>query len=84
MPAGTGKSGNCGLPSVRDKLQRLAISTLLVIAAGKSANNSCISAWLLKYCSGENFLTRLGLARISPSAIQTRASCAVKSDCFMN
>ncbi len=74
--SGVSKSGSCGLPSTRLRLQRLAISTVLASALGRSANSASICACDLKYCSRLKRLTRRGLASISPSATQTRASCA--------
>jgi hypothetical protein len=51
---------------------------------GMSANSAAISAWDLKYWSGQKRLTRRGLARVSPSATQTRASWASKSSAVRN
>ena len=45
---GVGKSGSCGLPSTRLRLQRRAISTLLASALGRSANSASICAWRLE------------------------------------
>jgi hypothetical protein len=75
-PPGIGKFGNCGLPSTRVRLQRLAISSVLVTALGMSANRAFICSLDLKYCSRVNLRMRRGLPRISPSEMQTRASWA--------
>src|SRR6218665_809709 len=79
MPPGVGKSGNCGLPSTSVRLQRRAISTVFSRADGRSANSRCISAADLKYWSRVNLRCRRGLARMSPSAMQIRASWASQS-----
>jgi hypothetical protein len=60
-------------------LQRRAISSVLAMAEGMSANNSAICAAVLKCWSRVKRLTRRGLASVSPSATQTRASWASKS-----
>ncbi|EWS64284.1 hypothetical protein Y695_02476 [Hydrogenophaga sp. T4] len=73
---GIGKLGSCGLPSTSVRLQRLAISSVLATALGMSANSASICAALLKYCSRVKRRTRRLLPRISPSEMQTRASCA--------
>ena len=79
IPGGVGKSGKRGWPNTNDRLQRLAISTEFAIAIGRSAKRFSISSWDKKYCSSLNFFWRRGLPKSSPSAMQTRASCAVKS-----
>ena len=77
---GVGKSGSCGLPSTRLRLQRLRdLDACWRAPLGMSANSASICACVLKYCSRVKRLTRRGLASISPSATQTRASCASKS-----
>jgi len=81
---GVGKLGSCGLPSTSVRLQRRAISTVLAIALGRSAKSFSISACDLKCWLGRKRLTRLGLASVSPSAMQMRASCASKSSSFRN
>jgi hypothetical protein len=76
MPSGVVNSGSRDWPSVMENEQRRAISTLLASACGRSAKSRDISSRVLKYCAGVKRRTRRGLARISPSAMQTRASWA--------
>ena len=73
--SGVGKLGSCGLPSTSVRLQRLAISAVLATADGRSANSALMSAAGLNHCSRVKRRTRRLLARISPSAMHTRASC---------
>ncbi|MNS84032.1 hypothetical protein D3C72_1178440 [compost metagenome] len=50
MPLGVGKSGRKYLPSCTWILQRLAISTVLAMASGRSLNSSAISSADFRYC----------------------------------
>ncbi|MNH28116.1 hypothetical protein D3C81_1262120 [compost metagenome] len=50
MPLGVGKSGRKYLPSCTWMLQRLAISTVLAMASGRSLNSSAISSADFRYC----------------------------------
>ena len=78
-PPGCGKTTLALLLAKYCDAEFRAISAVLASAEGTSANNCAICAAVLKYCSRVNLRTRRWLPRISPSAMQTRASCARKS-----
>ena len=82
--AGVGKFGNLGTPNSNVKLQRFAISTEFSNASGRSWYKLTISDCLRKYWLLLNLRGREALPKISPLAIHTRASCAVKSFSLRN